>query len=577
MLSKKSLLSLLPLLLVIVLASVLRLLWLGQIPSAIGGDELTYIINAKSIFLIGSDLSGTWNPLSILLFHYPAYTMPQAELPYLLFAPIVGLFNFSLFSARITTALFSIGEVFVLYLLGKELFGKRVGISAGLIAAINPWLIYIGRTSYEMTFAMFFYGLALYILLKAKNWQILWSIPVLYLAFYSYIATKLIFIPFVLITLIYCYFVANKRKFLKQYLIVFGLVLLLVIFYVFTLKSSPDSRLGEIFLPNSSSLTDPVDAIRNVTMSSPLKNVFENKITEYVNVLVTKTFNTTSFSYLFLTGDSFFSLYRNGLFYILDFVFLLLGLAAVYKRKAKVFFLLIAFSLIAILPHVFHSEKLDNFTPHITLLFPFLIIIIAVGIDELLSFYKNKWFFRTILSLVIFLYTLFVLYFLNIYFFQFPLQGNFDFHVRLLSKYVTLVGNNQPVTIYSPNASDVFKKYLFYTNSYNKNTALQVQNLYKTNQFSFNNIKFLGCNNTINPTKIKGTVIYDFNCGALPKNYQRIVIPRLSDGGQSYDIFNDKICSQFNLKGYPSDLKISDFSIENQSMQKFCQTFITNP
>lgn len=578
MISKKNLLAFLPLFLIIILASVLRLWALGQVPSAIGGDELTYIVNAKAMFLTGSDISGTWNPLSAFIFNYPAYTTPQAELPYFLFAPIVGFFNFSLFAARITEVLFSIGSVIIIYFLGKELFGKRVGVLSGFIAAINPWLIYSGRTSYEMTFAMFFYCLGLYMLLKLKGWKILWSIPIFYLAFYSYIATKLIFIPFVLIAILYCYLVVNKKQFLKQYLIVFLLSILLVIAYGFVLIHSPASRLGEIFTPNAPSLMNQVDDIRKITMKSPLKNIFENKISEYLVVLVNKTFNITSFNYLFLAGDNFFSLYRSGLFYIIDVAFLLFGLAAAYKRKTKAFLLLIGLSLLALMPHVFHSSSLDNFTPHITLLFPFLIILIGVGIDEVLQICQNKRVFYAVSTIIIGLYLVSVLYFLNIYFFQFPLQGNFDFPVRLLSKYVSLsTKNNQPILIYSPNSHDILKKYLFYANDYNKNTFSTVQAIYKNNNFDFANIKFLGCDNTIDPTKINQTIIYDFNCGPLKQDYPRIVIPRLSDGGQSYDIFNDKVCQKYNLKGYPVDLKISDFSIEDQTTQKFCETFITNP
>ena len=69
------------LLFVIILASILRLLWLDRVPSAIGGDELIYVLNAKSMLLSGSDLTGTWNPLSIFFFNYPPNQM-QAELPY---------------------------------------------------------------------------------------------------------------------------------------------------------------------------------------------------------------------------------------------------------------------------------------------------------------------------------------------------------------------------------------------------------------------------------------------------------------------------------------------------------------
>jgi len=122
--------------------------------------------------------------------------------------------------------------VFVCLFNRQEFFGSRVGVIAGLIAAINPWLIYIGRTDYEQVPATLFFLMGIYILLKAKGWKILWSIPVLYLAFYSYIATKLIFLPLIAIVILYCYF-ANKKQFLKQYTIVFGLSILIVAVYVF--------------------------------------------------------------------------------------------------------------------------------------------------------------------------------------------------------------------------------------------------------------------------------------------------------------------------------------------------------
>jgi hypothetical protein len=312
-------------------------------------------------------------------------------------------------------------------------------------------------------------------------------------------------------------------------------------------------------------------------MQTPLTNLFENKMTEYAKILFTKVFNTTSFGYLFLEGDNFFSV-RHGLFYILDAFFLILGLAAVYKRKLAVFFLLTSLAFIAILPQVFYGTSLDNFTPHIVLLFPFLIILIAVGIDEVVGLFKNKPVSCGVSVLIVFLYLGFLLSFLNIYFFQSSLQGKFDFHVRLFSKYVSLAKQeNTKIFVYSPMSVDIFKKYIFYTNNYNKNTVSLVRQMYKANKFDFENIQFLGCDNTIDPTATKSLIIYDFNCGALKKDYKRLVIPRLSDGGQSYDIFNDKVCSSFNLKPYPYGLKISDFAIESLPKQKFCETFITNP
>jgi 4-amino-4-deoxy-L-arabinose transferase-like glycosyltransferase len=563
----------------IVLASLLRLLWLDKVPTAIGGDELTYVMNAKAMFLSGSDISGTWNPLSIFLFHYPAYTTPQAELPYFLLAPVVGLFSFSLFSAKITFALLSIFSVFLIYLIAKQLFGREVGIIAGFIAAINPWLIYIGRTDYEGSPAVFFFLLGLLILLKAKSWKILWAIPFLFLAFYSYIGTKLAFLPFVLLSCFYAYWVVNKKQFFKQYLLVFLASFALIAFFIASsVFASGPSRIGEVFTPNDPTLAKQVDAIRKVSIQNPLTDVFENKFTMYGRVILTKLFKSFAADYLFVYGDNFFSILRNGMFYVLDAFFLLIGIAGAYAGKRKEFWFLLSIIFISTFPQILHTADLGNMVFHLSLMFPFLIILIAVGIWEIVKIFKNKWYFYASSAIVILLYTFLLLNFLNIYFYQWTLQGYFDFHVRLFSKYVTLAKqNNQQVLIYSPSAPDIFKKYLFYSNSYNKDTYLQIRKIYAANKFTFQNLKFMGCDNTIDPSKTNDVIIYDFNCGALKQSYPRVVIPRLSDGGQSYDIFNDKICSQYNLGRYPTNLSISDFSIESQSAQKFCQTYITNP
>lgn len=560
-----------------VLASILRLLWLDKVPVAIGGDELTYVFNAKSIFLTGTDISGTWHPLSAFIFQYPAYTMPQAELPYFLLTPMVGFFNFSLFNARITFALLSILIVFFTYLVARELFNKEVAVIAGFIAAINPWLIFIGRTDYEQNPATLFFLVGLYVLLKAKGWRIVTSLIFFFAAFYSYIGTKLIFFPFVLLACFYAYTFINQKKYLKQYLVVLLASFALVLFFVFSIGHS-SSRLGEILSPNDPAIASQVDAIRKASIQTPLTDIFENKYTMFSRIVLTKFFKSFAADYLFVNGDTFFSIYRNGLFYVLDAFFLLMGLVAAYSGKKKVFWFLLAMVGLATVPQILHTTDLTNMTFHIGLMFPFLIIFIAVGIWETCKLFKNKCYFYGSILITIFLYLFLVVNFLNIYFFQNTLQGNFDFHVRLFSKYVSLAKqNNQPILVYSSNSVDIFKKYIFYTDSYNKNTLLPIRALYKANTFSFENIKFMGCDNTINPEKTKSLIIYDFNCGPLKQSYQRVVIPRLSDGGQSYDIFNDKVCSRFNLGRYPTNLSISDFAIESLSRQKFCETYITNP
>ena len=575
----KTLRNYLPLILIIVLASVLRLLWLDKVPNAAGGDELTYIVNARAMFLTGTDISGTWNPLTGFIFKYPAYTLPQAELPYFLLSPIVGLFGFSLFWTRIVFVLFSVLSVFITYLIGKTLFNKNSGLAAGFIMAVNPWSIYIGRTAYESTPAIFFYLLGFYMLLVLKSRKILLTIPIFFLAFYSYVGTKVSFLPFVLVTLLFSYFIINKKKYLREYLIVFAFCfVLLAVFAISVFTASGPSRVGELININAPEITKEVDYIRKVSMQNPLTNVFENKLTIFGRIVITKLFKSISFDYLFVSGDQFYSILRHGFFYVLDALFLVVGFAAVYLKKKSIFYLLLSLCLIGIIPQILHSISTDNFSIHLAILLAIFPIIMGVGLWEAVNLIKNKAYFYISTAIIGVLYLFLVLNFLNIYFYQFPLNGYFDFHVRLLSKYASVAKEiGKRVIVYSPDMPGTFKKYIFYTNNYNLSTYLEIRKDYKAEKFTFQNVKFVGCDRTIDPAKQKDTVVYDSNCGSLPADAKHLAISRLSDGGQSYQIYNDTICSGFNLKRYPQNIKIDDFAIEKMDRQKFCETYITNP
>jgi 4-amino-4-deoxy-L-arabinose transferase-like glycosyltransferase len=552
--------------LAVLLAAILRLLWLDKVPGGVGGDELTYIITTKFMSVWWSDLLHTWNPFSIFVFHYPHEF--QAEISYFLLYPFLKFLPLSLISAKIPFVILSIATVFVVYLVANELFDKKTAVIAGFLMAINPWSIFIGRTAYEMVPEAFFEVVAIYALLKLKGWNILWSVPLLALVFYSHIAVKIIFVPFVLVILLYVYF-KNKKRYLKQYLIVGAFSVFLTLFFAISVKTNPDfPRTSEILSFNNPAVIKSVDSLRKSTIPNYLNYIFDNKITTVGNILTAKFFKTLSFDYLFSTGDAFYGIYSHGLFYVVDAFFLVIGMFYAFIKKRKQFYFLIVLPFFAIVPHLLHTASLENFTPQITLLFPIFIIFISFGIKNISELFKSK----ILLIIICIIYTISLLNFLQIYFYQFPLKETFDFKVRVLSNYVKRAPQNTRIIVYSPTSEDYFKKYIFYTNSINKKTASSISSDIKEKRYSLENVTFTDCNK---PDFSKNVIIIDSSCKDYGQGHPHVSISRLIDGGAGFSIYNDDVCSKFSLDYYASNITLSDFSVEKLSLDTFCKTYIT--
>lgn len=565
--------------LIILLAITLRFLWLDKVPNAMGGDELDYFLVGKAISLTGQDITGAWSPISLLSFKPPPGQWLKGELPYLIAALFTGPNDFSLFRAKLPYVFCSILTVLLIYLITKNLIDTRVAIIAGFLAAINPWFIYFGRTAYEATLVNLLYLCAIYILLIGKGWKILLALPFLYLGFYSYIATKLIFLPLTFLVAFYAYWFINKKRFLGQYLLLCFASICLVVFFAFSLRQmSGGSRLAEVLTPASPEIIQQVDYIRKVSIKTPLTNLFENKLSVFLRVIINNFLKILSTENLFLYGDNFVSIYRHGPFYYLDAVFLLLGFIILFIRKNKnIFFFLMALVIIGTLPQVFHTSDV-NMASHIAFIFPFLIIFIAAGIFGFIKIIQRKYYFYISASIIVILYILLLLNFLNIYFFQHSLQGNFDFSVRLLSKYLSLEEKRSDegfVFIITNGPPDYFRKYLFYTNSYNKNTALQIRQIFKEGKTEFGKVKFISCKSPFELDQKANIIIYNSGCGDNIKNLKHLSISRLADGGETYKIYNDALCGEFDLKRYPGGISLSDFEVESLSKKQFCETFVS--
>ncbi|MEX2012927.1 MAG: hypothetical protein WD967_00815 [Candidatus Levyibacteriota bacterium] len=567
----------LPLLFIVFLSLCIRTLWLDRIPVGVSNDELDYLLNARALFLTGSDISGTWNPFSLTP---PESSFPQAEIPSIITALFVGILPLSLFTSKLIYALIGTVTVAAIYGISRRLLGKKEAFVVGIVASINPWLIFFGRTAYDTPIAISGFAVALYILLIAKGWKILLSFPFLFIAFYSYIGTKLILLPFLAITLPYVWIVVNKRKFLRQYLILLSLCTLMVLYFAFGIFTSSHGRISELASPNLPSIIEATNNERQLSIQTPLTNVFSNKIIIFSKESLGKYINAFSPNFLFLHGDSkyLFTLWHHGTFYYIDAIFLLVGLCALFWKNRKLWLFLIGLVLISPIPSVVSNVGVSYAirSQLLSIIFP---LFIGFGIYHTLSLAKNKLYKKLLIAAIILLYGIHFVNFSNIYFFRNPIYNSeaFNLSARVLSKYLSLQSGNDSVFVVTGEPKTPLKHYLFYTNSYNKENYGEVAQMFKSKKYTLENIRFITCSDL---DSIPGGSVTIFESGILCKKEivhegTPLTIAQLSDSGSIYTIVNDKTCVNYPLRPYPFGVRFSDLRVEELSNEVFCKTFIT--
>lgn len=566
------------LLFIIICAFLMRTAFLSEAPIGLNHDEITFVTNARAIALTGKDLSGTWSPLSLTPI---TYGFPMSELSFLIVSPILGMFQSSPFIARLSYALFSVLLVVVLFFIARKLFGEKEAIAVGFVAAFNPWGVMFGRTAFDFPLAIFFYMLAFLLIVSLKKWKILLTFIPLFIAFYSYIGTKIIFVP---LAIVICYFswLFNKGKYLKFYLLLCMLCLVLTGNFILSLRSqSTGVRITEISTPFSNVVSDGVNQERRLSITTPLTPIFSNKFVFYSKDFFQKYVGILSPSYQFLSGDKdmHLSLWFHGYFYYLDLIFLSLGFCVLFQKNKKYWFGFLMLILIAPLPAVFHTGD-ATYVHRGSLIFPLFIILIGLGISFFIQLFKKQFRFFAIILLLI-SYGVLLLNFINIYLFRFPLYNSEgpDFSSRALIKYVTLSAQNRNVLIYTNEPDALFKDYLFYAKTYSKENTLKVAKRFQTRNFSLNNVYFkFGCPSE-HDSSGKDSIIVAVSSGCNSEkilNTHSVSITQLGDGAAVYKIYFDNVCNKYSLNQYPQNINFFDFNVEKLTAKRFCEAFIVS-
>lgn len=156
---------------ILVIAAVLRLYGLGNLPIALNWDEVSMGYSAYSLAETGKDEWGAAWPL-----FFRSYGEWKSAAYIYLIVPFVKFMGLNAWAVRLPSALAGILAVYGMYLLGKEIYSRRVGLWAALLMAVTPWHLVVSRPAFEANLALTFYIFGLYGLLRALRTQSWWSL-----------------------------------------------------------------------------------------------------------------------------------------------------------------------------------------------------------------------------------------------------------------------------------------------------------------------------------------------------------------------------------------------------------------
>jgi 4-amino-4-deoxy-L-arabinose transferase-like glycosyltransferase len=398
--------SLLPVVIIILVAGMLRYYRLGEVPVSIYWDEVAFGYNAYSILQTGRDEYGKLFPLFLQSFN----DFKLAGYAYLSL-PFIWLFGLSEFSVRFASAFLGTGTVGITYLMAKELLRSEVLndklrtikfiplISAGLLA-VSPWHLQFSRSGYEANAGLFFIVLGAWLFFKGLTNKRLFYVSIITfgLSWYIYRGAH-ITVPILLTGLSIMYW---KKLGFRQLL--FGVVIFLITIAplvpkLFTNDALQRNRQVSISNEYDKMLSQSALEIYNHN-NSLFSRIFYNRRLIYVRKITENIFSHINYQYLFIRGDQFarHSVTDMGVMYRWEMPFITIGfLVAVFslvkKGKSNVInkrtaVILIFWLIAGILP-----AALAIPSPHALrsmYMLPILQLVTALGIAVVPSFLPRK-------------------------------------------------------------------------------------------------------------------------------------------------------------------------------------------
>lgn len=411
--------------LIVILAFVLRIYKVASIPPSLNWDETSIGYNAYSILKTGKDEWGQTFPV-----HFKSFG--EYKLPAQIYASIPGIAIFGLneLGVRITPVVYGTLTVLLLYLFLQELFKrKEISLLASFLLAVSPWHIQLTRGSFESSFSLFWFLIAVWFLFKGlikPKWIIASMIPFV-ISIYTY-NTARVFTPMFL----FVFYLVNAKYLIKNFKYAsLGFVTFVVLalpIVPFVLSGDASARYKLVSITDDKGLIPRIEERRNLSKLPPLlTKLIHNRY----------TYNTFYFSknylahftpdFLFLKGAGHRQHHVQGIgeLYWVQAPFLLYGLYLLIKQKDQSLKVLLPWIFLAFVPVSMTNDSIPN-ALRTLIAVPVYQIFTAVGFIKVWEILKNKRQKIIILPIVIILFLINFVIYLNNYFVKYPITYSRD-------------------------------------------------------------------------------------------------------------------------------------------------------
>ncbi len=402
------------------LGLLLRLAFWHTNPITLSGDEADVLYQSYSLLKTGRDYTGHF-PLPYL---HSLYELRTPVLSFILI-PFVALFGPTVFTLRLTTTLFGLLNLILIFLLAKKLFPTQTKIPYFTlwILSTTPWHIHYSRLGFDsvyfLTFILIFIISFPKFLQKPSNLPLIISILSFVLTFYTY-PTAFVVMPIIFLTL--TLFIKPtpipKSLFTLSIKFIIPTVILLLPLVSNILINPSQQRISSINITHNQSLVDKIINDQNFDLQHTSLNspkLFHNKLYTFTKEILHQYGQTLSFNFLFLTGDPNprHSTYRNGLLLLFTFIPLFLTFFTNLTPSKKLLLLwLFTFPIASALT----INGGTNATRNFPLLIP-LTLLISNGLNFI---YKKT---KKVLFLLILLLSLNLTSFLHSYLLHHPFES----------------------------------------------------------------------------------------------------------------------------------------------------------